>query len=162
MKKIAFFVLTLVALAVLYLLAWPVPIAPVAWDAPAAPGYTGPHAVNTRLAHLQIIDLNGEVHDTTVRQHGGVTQVTTGGLLYKGEATYLLGQVYDDRLELDVREFAAASTGVRGELWQLGAYRTASKYQLVPGSAESVGSLTLTAGHDLQDATGKMIPLTRR
>jgi sugar lactone lactonase YvrE len=61
MKKIAFFVLTLVALAVLYLLAWPVPIAPVAWDAPAAPGYTGPHAVNTRLAHLQIIDLNGEV-----------------------------------------------------------------------------------------------------
>lgn len=61
MKKIAFFVLTLVALAALYLLAWPVPIAPLAWDAPTAPGYTGPHAVNTQLAHLQIIDLKGEV-----------------------------------------------------------------------------------------------------
>ena len=25
-----------------YLLAWPVPIAPVAWQAPPAPGYQGP------------------------------------------------------------------------------------------------------------------------
>lgn len=61
MKKIALFVLTLAALAALYLLAWPVPITPVVWDAPAAPGYTGPHAVNTKLANLQMIDLKGEV-----------------------------------------------------------------------------------------------------
>jgi len=61
MKKIAFFAIALLALAALYLFAWPVPINPVAWDAPAAPGYTGPHAVNTKLANLQIIDLKGEV-----------------------------------------------------------------------------------------------------
>ena len=61
MKKTALSVITLVALAALYLLAWPVPIAPVVWDAPAAPGYTGPHAVNTKLANLQMIDLKGEV-----------------------------------------------------------------------------------------------------
>jgi len=61
LKKIALCVITLVALAALYLLAWPVPIAPVVWDAPAAPGYTGPHAVNTKLANLQMIDLKGEV-----------------------------------------------------------------------------------------------------
>jgi hypothetical protein len=38
-----------------------VPIRPVAWQAPAAPGYAGAHAVNQRLAGLQMIDLGGEV-----------------------------------------------------------------------------------------------------
>ena len=44
-----------------YLAAWPVPIQPVAWTAPAAPGYQGVHAPNQRLAQLNIIDLKGEV-----------------------------------------------------------------------------------------------------
>ena len=44
-----------------YLAAWPVPIEPVAWTAPAAPGYQGVHAPNQRLAQLNIIDLKGEV-----------------------------------------------------------------------------------------------------
>ena len=44
-----------------YLAAWPVPIQPVAWSAPAAPGYQGVHAPNQRLAQLNIIDLKGEV-----------------------------------------------------------------------------------------------------
>ncbi|APW44680.1 strictosidine synthase [Rhodoferax saidenbachensis] len=48
-------------LLVAYLFLWPVPIQPVVWAAPAAPGYVGPHAVNTKLANLQIIDLKGEV-----------------------------------------------------------------------------------------------------
>ena len=50
----------LVAVAA-YLAAWPVPIQPVAWTAPAAPGYQGVHAPNQRLAQLNIIDLKGEV-----------------------------------------------------------------------------------------------------
>jgi sugar lactone lactonase YvrE len=44
-----------------YLAAWPVPIQPVAWTAPSAPGYQGVHAVNRRLAQLNMIDLKGEV-----------------------------------------------------------------------------------------------------
>ncbi|MCO4240113.1 SMP-30/gluconolactonase/LRE family protein, partial [Acidovorax facilis] len=44
-----------------YLAMWPVPIQPVAWTAPAAPGYQGVHAPNQRLAKLNIIDLKGEV-----------------------------------------------------------------------------------------------------
>lgn len=44
-----------------YLAAWPVPIQPVVWTAPAAPGYQGVHAPNQRLAQLNIIDLKGEV-----------------------------------------------------------------------------------------------------
>lgn len=60
-KKIGLAAALLLGAAVLYLLAWPVPIRPVAWEAPAEPGYAGPHAVNTRLARLQMIDLKGEV-----------------------------------------------------------------------------------------------------
>ncbi len=44
-----------------YLAWWPVPIAPVAWSAPSAPGYQGVHAPNQRLAGLRMIDLKGEI-----------------------------------------------------------------------------------------------------
>lgn len=61
MKKVFVGLAALVAAAVAYLLLWPVPIAPVAFSLPQAPGYVGPHAVNTKLANLQTIDLKGEV-----------------------------------------------------------------------------------------------------
>ena len=63
MKKTLPILKTLAALLLLglaYLLLWPVPIQPVAWTAPQAPGYTGPHTVNSKLAALQMIDLKGE------------------------------------------------------------------------------------------------------
>ena len=43
-----------------YLSLWPVPIRAVAWNAPAAPGYTGAHAANERLAGLNLISLGAE------------------------------------------------------------------------------------------------------
>lgn len=43
-----------------YLCLWPVPIQAVSWDAPRAPGFTGPHAVNQRLAGMRQIGLDGE------------------------------------------------------------------------------------------------------
>jgi sugar lactone lactonase YvrE len=49
------------ALALLaYLLFWPVPIEPVAWEVSKAPGYAGAHAVNNRLANLQTISTGAE------------------------------------------------------------------------------------------------------
>ena len=36
------------------------PVQPVSWKALPAPGYSGPHAVNERLANLQIIPLGTE------------------------------------------------------------------------------------------------------
>ncbi len=60
LKRIAWILaLALVALIV-YLLLWPVPVRPVSLVAPAAPGYTGVHAANQRLAGLQVIDLGAE------------------------------------------------------------------------------------------------------
>jgi hypothetical protein len=51
-------VLLLAALA--YFCLWPVPIEPVSWNAPKAPGYEEPHAVNDKLAKLNMIDLGAE------------------------------------------------------------------------------------------------------
>lgn len=49
------------ALATLYLAAWPVPVEPLAWDAPASAGYTGAHARNTRLSTLVTLSIGEEV-----------------------------------------------------------------------------------------------------
>ncbi|MFS2036694.1 SMP-30/gluconolactonase/LRE family protein [Polaromonas sp. CT11-55] len=60
MKKIL--AATGIALAGLaaYLCLWPVPITPQSWEAPAAPGYSGPFAVNDKLAKLKTIPLGAE------------------------------------------------------------------------------------------------------
>ena len=50
-----------VAAAAVYLLAWPVPVEPVAWSAPESAGYGGAHARNERLAHLQLVKLTPEI-----------------------------------------------------------------------------------------------------
>ncbi len=44
-----------------YLFLWPVPIEPVAWQAPAFAGYSGPHAANDRLAAVQLLNVAPEV-----------------------------------------------------------------------------------------------------
>ena len=60
MRKSILTVALLVLALVAYLGLWPVPVQPVAWNAPAAPGYTGAHAVNNKLAGLQLISLGVE------------------------------------------------------------------------------------------------------
>jgi sugar lactone lactonase YvrE len=60
MKKLFLVIGTLLLALIAYLALWPVPIEPVAWNAPAPPGYTGPHAVNSRLANLKMISLGTE------------------------------------------------------------------------------------------------------
>ena len=61
MKKYLLYVIFIIILFLIaYLLFWPVPIRPVAWEAPKAPGYVGAHEVNTKLADLKIIDLGAE------------------------------------------------------------------------------------------------------
>lgn len=60
MKTITPILIAAVMALAAYLSLWPVPIQPVSWNAPAAPGYTGPHAQNNRLAGLQLIDLGME------------------------------------------------------------------------------------------------------
>lgn len=60
MKKIVWILAALVLVLAAYLSAWPVPVQPVGWSAPADPGYAGPHAANDRLAGLTLIPLGTE------------------------------------------------------------------------------------------------------
>ncbi|MES1945051.1 Strictosidine synthase subfamily protein [Salinisphaera sp. PC39] len=53
MNKFLGIVLILILAGAAYLVFWPVPIEPVAWDAPEAPGLEGPYAVNDRLAGVE-------------------------------------------------------------------------------------------------------------
>jgi hypothetical protein len=88
--------------------------------------------------------LNGEVHATTMRQADGITQISTGGLLYKGDATYLLARVFDDRMEFQVRRLPGER--VRGhKLWQTTGKRTLGHTIYHDTASALAGSMTLTA-----------------
>ena len=65
----------LLALVLLYLLAWPVPVDPVAWDAPVNRGLVDPFGPDDRLRRARPIDIG---------RHDGPEDVTRGsdGLLY--------------------------------------------------------------------------------
>jgi sugar lactone lactonase YvrE len=51
--------LATVVLLIAYLLAWPVPINPVAWTPPAAPELTGVYAQNSELAKIERLHVDG-------------------------------------------------------------------------------------------------------
>lgn len=59
-KKAAGVVVGILLAAVAYILFWPVPADPKAWDAPTPPGYTGAFAPNARLANLDRIEIGDE------------------------------------------------------------------------------------------------------
>ena len=61
MKRVGLFILIILALAIAYLLLAPVPIAPAAWNPPAAPALTGQYQQNTRLSGIQRISI-GDGH----------------------------------------------------------------------------------------------------
>jgi sugar lactone lactonase YvrE len=61
LKKLLWTLLVIIILIVLYFLAWPVPVDPIAWQAPPNPGYTGPFAQNERLKGIQVFSI-GENH----------------------------------------------------------------------------------------------------
>ncbi|MCX7891504.1 MAG: SMP-30/gluconolactonase/LRE family protein [Burkholderiales bacterium] len=58
-KSVRVVVLLLLALIAYFVFA-PVPVEPVAWLAPQAPGYVGPHAPNTKLAGLRRLPIGSE------------------------------------------------------------------------------------------------------
>ena len=76
-KRIAVALLLLLGLTVAYFCFWPVPVEPVSWEAPDAPGYAGVHARNTKLAELTVVDLN---------DHTGPEHIAIGddGKIYTG------------------------------------------------------------------------------
>ncbi len=84
MKRTVSGVLLLLVLLAAYLSLWPVPIEPVAWNAPPAPGYVGPYAVNSKLANLKMIALGNEEgpeHIVVTKDGKLYTTVLSGNIL---------------------------------------------------------------------------------
>jgi sugar lactone lactonase YvrE len=84
MKTAAYSVGAAVLALAAYLSLWPVPIEPVSWNAPAAPGYTGPHTPNRLLADLKMISLGNEEgpeHIALSRDGKLYTTVASGNIL---------------------------------------------------------------------------------
>jgi len=84
-KKIILAVVVLLGLGVLYLLFWPVPIDPVAWQPPFNPSYTGPYADNTRLAGLELLPLGGPrgPEEVILDQQGRIYATTEAGWIVR-------------------------------------------------------------------------------
>ncbi|MGW8270260.1 MAG: SMP-30/gluconolactonase/LRE family protein [Burkholderiales bacterium] len=68
-----------------YLLFAPVPIEPVAWRAPPAPGYAGPYARNTRLAQLHSVPIGGEIgpEGMALGPDGGIYATVASGAILR-------------------------------------------------------------------------------
>ena len=73
------------ALAGLYLAAWPVPVEPVAWQAPADQGLTGAFAANDRLAGAPAIDLGiyEGPEDVAVGHDGALYATSSSGAILR-------------------------------------------------------------------------------
>ena len=81
--------LGLLAIVVAYLSCWPVPIRPVAWDAPIAPALAGPFAPNERLSDAVVVAEVGEGPEDIARAPDGawVTGIQDGRILRIDPAT---------------------------------------------------------------------------
>lgn len=59
LKGILWSLVVIIIVIIIYFIAWPVPIDPVAWIAPPNPGYTGPYEVNERLKRIETFPIAG-------------------------------------------------------------------------------------------------------
>lgn len=85
MRKFLLGTAAVLGLGAAYLTLWPVPISPVAWDAPVNAGYIGVFEPNTRLANLERLPI-GETYgpeDVAYRETEGGLRIYVSG--HKGE-----------------------------------------------------------------------------
>lgn len=85
MMKLLKALLLLAALGLAYLLLWPVPVEPVAWDAPKDQGFKGVFKVNSKLANFEALTLDG-LHGpeaVTTDRRGNVYTTTHQGWILR-------------------------------------------------------------------------------
>ncbi|MBO9444392.1 SMP-30/gluconolactonase/LRE family protein [Ruegeria sp. R14_0] len=79
-------VLGLLIVGLAYLVFWPVPVQPVVWDPPEAPGFTGEYAENNALDGLELISLpDGQIgpEDIAIIPDGTVFTTSLSGALFQ-------------------------------------------------------------------------------
>jgi sugar lactone lactonase YvrE len=88
LKKILLSLLVLIIAIVLYFVAWPVPIEPVAWEAPPNPGYEGLFAPNERLKGIEVFPIadNHGPEDIALDDQGRIYAATHEGRIVRLKA----------------------------------------------------------------------------
>jgi len=87
-KRILWSIIVIIIVIILYFLVWPVSVAPVAWQAPPNPGYTGPFAANDRLRGLDVFPI-GDNHgpeDIALDAQGRIYAATHEGRIVRLKA----------------------------------------------------------------------------
>jgi len=95
--------------------------------------------------------LCGEVHAITCTERDGVQQVAHGGLIgYNTRTNYMVVDVYDDRLELTIKEIDMVPSGKK--LWQPHTNRPLEKVDITPAMKKRgfmpVGKITIKKDGD--------------
>jgi 3',5'-cyclic AMP phosphodiesterase CpdA len=93
------------------------------------------------LRHHVDLYLCGEMHAVTESSDAGVVQVVHGSLSSVGLENYLIGRVYSDRIELQLKAFQGRVTD-RRRLWQATAKRSARGVEFAP-DPPVVGSMVI-------------------
>jgi Calcineurin-like phosphoesterase len=88
----------------------------------------------------------GEVHTVTALRHGGVTQISHGGLIRFGELNYLVAHVSGDGVEFTVRRFHAESNWSRGSLWCTDKGKRAQAYVVYEPGSFVTGTMSIDSG----------------
>jgi sugar lactone lactonase YvrE len=85
LKKVLLALCLFLSAIILYFIFWPVPIEPVAWEAPPNPGYAGPFAQNERLKGIEIFPIgdNSGPEDIAVDTQGRIYCATHEGRIVR-------------------------------------------------------------------------------
>jgi hypothetical protein len=102
--------------------------------------------------------LCGEVHAITCTERDGVQQIAHGGLIgYNERTNYLLVEVYENRLELTIKEIDMLPGG--NKLWQPGRNRPLETVDIAPDMKArgfiSVGTVTIEKADGKRTFTGR-------
>jgi len=117
-KKIPRIFIVLIALIVLYFVIWPLPIEPIAWQAPPDPGYNGVHAVNQRLKEIETLSIgkNHGPEDVALDGQGRIYTGTSLGYIVRLQPD---GSQPENWVNTEGGPFGSIFTSVLGRLPKL-------------------------------------------
>lgn len=128
------------------------------------PGAGSSQFWQTLAKHKVDLYFAGEVHDMSTSNYLGVEQVVHGGIMgYATKISYLVGRVYPERIELELKsadlEYPANDTT---RLWQAGSNRPRAQYSISANGFMPAGSLVIdksSGATEYVNRSGYFIPL---